>query len=201
MKRIEVCGGIASGKTTFASLFDLNNVKPIYENFKSSPFWEAFYCNPGRYIFETEITFILLHYHHVKTTLENNDKPLICDFSFLLDLAYAKMGLTDTKLHIFQSIYFEIIQELNKPDLLIHLKCDPQTELKRIKDRSRNVESNIDLKFLTSLNQSIISEINQLSNTIPVLEIDSFQNDFANDEDVKREMKHLIYNQIYQYKT
>ena len=60
---VEVCGGIASGKTTFASLMTRIDLIPIFEDFKKNPFWEAFYCNPGKYIFETEISFILLHYH------------------------------------------------------------------------------------------------------------------------------------------
>ena len=58
---VEVCGGIASGKTTFASLMTRIGIDliPIFEDFKKSPFWEAFYRNPGKYIFETEISFIL----------------------------------------------------------------------------------------------------------------------------------------------
>ena len=31
-----------------------------------NPFWEAFYTDPSAYTFETEITFLLQHYHFAK---------------------------------------------------------------------------------------------------------------------------------------
>ena len=55
MKRIEICGGIASGKTTLASLMKKLKVEVLFEDFKTNPFWKAFYVYPGKYIFETEI--------------------------------------------------------------------------------------------------------------------------------------------------
>ena len=70
MKRIEICGGLASGKTTLAELMSQVSPKPVLENFKKVPSWQAFYTNPGKYIFETEITFTLLHYHQVKIKIE-----------------------------------------------------------------------------------------------------------------------------------
>ena len=51
--RIEICGGIASGKTTFAVLLNSLGYDPVYENFQSNPFWEAFYTVPEKYNFET----------------------------------------------------------------------------------------------------------------------------------------------------
>ena len=65
--RIEICGGIASGKTSLAKLLEEHTIGTvIYEDFKVNPFWEAFYNNPGEYIFETELTFTLQHYHEIK---------------------------------------------------------------------------------------------------------------------------------------
>lgn len=190
--RIEVSGGIASGKTTFASLFKDQNIKTLYEEFKKSPFWEAFYRNPGKYIFETEISFVLLHYHQIKLSIESNPTNLICDFSFFLDLAYAKMGLTDSKLNAFESVYIEIKKELGLPNLLVHLKCDAQTELDRIRKRARQEESLINYDFLETLNQAVENEVNGIKEEIPVLEIDSSQKDFAHDEKVQQEMISLI---------
>lgn len=190
--RIEICGGIASGKTTFGSLFNSHKILPLYEDFKKSPFWEFFYSNPGKYIFETEISFVLLHYHQIKVTLESNLTNLICDFSFFLDLAYAKMGLTDSKLSAFETVYTEIKKELGHPSLLVHLKCDVQTELDRIRKRARQEESLIDYDFLATLNQTVENEIKAIKEEIPVLEIDSSQKDFAHDEKVQQEMISLV---------
>lgn len=191
MRRIEICGGIASGKTTFASLFNRQNLAPRFEDFKKSPFWEAFYRNPGNYIFETEITFILLHYHQIKNCLESKQE-MICDFSFFLDLAYAKIGLSGTKLKAFECVLNEIQKELPEPRLIAYLKCDAATELKRIRKRARSEESSINLEFLESLNKALQKEVAKIQDQRKVITIDSSQKDFANDESVKKEMIELI---------
>lgn len=195
MNRIEICGGIASGKTTFASLFNQNNLSPLYEDFKKSPFWKAFYRNPGKYIFETEISFILLHYHQIKKGLELK-KEIICDFSFLLDLAYAKIGLSGTKLKAFECVLNEILKELPEPRLIVYLKCDAETELNRIRKRARSEESSINLEFLDSLNKALQKEVAKIQDQSKVITIDSGKKDFANIESVKDEMISLIENYL-----
>jgi len=189
--RVEICGGIAAGKTTFASLMKGINLGPIYEDFKKSPFWEAFYCNPGKYIFETELSFALLHYHQIKTALESNNN-LICDFSFLLDLAYANVGLTGTKLEAFECVLGEIRKDLPKPNLIVHLQCDGETELKRIRARARKEEELINLTFLDSLNKAVDKEVENVQNSIPVITVDSSKKDFANVESTKEEMVQIV---------
>ena len=188
---VEVCGGIASGKTTFANLFDTSYLEPLFEDFKKSPFWEAFYCNPGKYIFETELSFILLHYHQIKNALEV-DQKLICDFSFFLDLAYAKMGLTGTKLEAFECVLGEIRKELPTPNLIVYLQCDAETEMERIQARARKEEELITLEFLDSLNKAVGKEVDNVRNEIPVITVDSSKKDFANVKSTKEEMVQLV---------
>lgn len=191
MRCIEICGGIASGKTTFASLLNKIEIFPIYEDFKKSPFWEAFYTNPGKYIFETEISFILLHYHQIKKAIEENHANLILDFSFLLDLAYAKIGLSGSQLNAFECVLNEIRNELPRPALYIYLECDAETQLKRIQNRKRAEESLIRIEFLQSLNDALKFEIDKIENA-KVITINSAEKDFAQNESVKAELIELI---------
>lgn len=187
---VQICGGIAAGKTTLASLL-ANQSTPIYEDFKKSPFWQAFYTNPGNYIFETEISFILLHYHQIKKAKERNITNLICDFSFLLDLAYAKIGLFGSQLKAFECVLNEIQNELPHPDLFIYLECDSETQLKRIKGRKRTEESFINVEFLQSLNDALRSEVDKFDKA-KVITINSAEKDFAHIESVQAEMMYLI---------
>jgi len=192
MSHIEICGGIASGKTTFASLMKKLNIGILFEDFKTNPFWKAFYTNPGKYIFETEIAFTLLHYHQIKKRIEEQNDIIVCDFSFVLDLAYAKMGLEGSKLKAFESVYSEIHRELGAPSLLIHLKCDANTELERIRRRGRKEENSINLEFLAALNKAVEDEVLKVREKWAVLTIDSSLKDFANDENIKKEMTGII---------
>lgn len=191
MKRIEICGGIASGKTTFASLLSQIGFDPIYENFQSNPFWQAFYTEQTKYNFETEICFMLQHYHQIKK-LKPENKKVVCDYSFLLDRAYAEIGLSGSQRDTFSAVYVEIEKELPLPALIIHLQCAAETELERIRTRGRTVEECIDQKFLDSLNKAVEREVKKISHQIKVVIIDSRQKDFANNETVRKEMLQLI---------
>lgn len=190
-QRIEVCGGIASGKTTFAALMSCIGVKTLFENFRTNPFWEAFYTNPGKYIFETEVSFMLQHYHQIKKDHGAN-RINICDFSFLLDIAYAEVGLQGSQLEAFMTVYQEVERELPPPILLIHLECDAGTELERIRRRDRSVENSITIEFLDSLNRAVKLQVERAREKINILTVNSAQKNFAEDEEVKEEIINLI---------
>jgi deoxyadenosine/deoxycytidine kinase len=189
--RIEICGGIASGKTTCASLLSQIGFSPIYENFQSNPFWEDFYTESDKYNFETEICFMLQHYHQIKK-LKTEDKNIVCDYSFLLDRAYGEIGLKGSQLNTFVKVCTEITQELPPPALIIHLQCDAETELDRIRKRGRDVEAYIDQKFLDSLNKAVEREVKKISHQVKVVTIDSGRKDFAHDESIRKEMLQLV---------
>jgi deoxyguanosine kinase len=193
--RIEVCGGIASGKTTFAGLMRDIGVHLLFENFRSNPFWEAFYSNPGKYIFETEVSFTLQHYHQIKKD-SASDKIDICDFSFLLDVAYAEVGLQGTKLNTYMTVYEEIKRDLPLPILVVHLKCDAETELKRIRARGRAVENSITVEFLNALNKAVERRVANAAGNLNIITIDSAQQNFADDESVKREMIEMMTKRV-----
>ncbi len=191
--RIEICGGIGAGKTTLANLIKKRDIFPVIENFKSNPFWEPFYSNPNKYQFETELTFLLQHYHAVKAI--QNESYLVCDFSLYQDLAYAKMGLDGHKLKIFELVFNEVLHELGQPDLLVYLTCLSDTLKERIERRGRSEEKSISCAFLDSLNKHIYHDVHHFdSNRILYLNSESY--DFANDPVVQNEITNLIIDKI-----
>lgn len=188
---INICGGIASGKTTFAAILSKIGIDPIYESFQSNPFWEAFYSDPQKYTFETEISFMLQHYHQIKKQYADS-KNMVCDYSFLLDMAYAEMGLQGSRLNAFKVVYEEIKKELPPPALIIHLQCDPITELTRISNRGRTVEKSITVDFLRSLNTAIETQIDQARPHSKIITIDSGRVNFVDDDAAKAELVQLV---------
>ncbi|SDY36184.1 deoxynucleoside kinase [Nitrosomonas sp. Nm33] len=189
--RIEICGGIASGKTTLANLLASLNIKPILENFQINPFWKAFYADPIGTAFETEITFLLQHYHQIKLAGKSESK-IVSDFAMYLDLAYAHVTLQEDKRETFLSVYREVEKELGVPALLIHLKCDPETELKRIRERGRDVENLITIEYLQQINTQLEKILIEKANPHKLFVINSGLLDFAHDEDVKQSVLNKI---------
>ncbi len=178
--RIEICGGIGSGKTTLCAVIKEKITESVFENFKINPFWQPFYSNPDKYNFETEITFLLQHYHDIKVALQSK-AYFACDFSFYQDLAYAVMGLKANRLTIFKEVMNECLAEVQNPDLLIYLECDEFTLLDRIKNRGRSEETTITTDFLNFLNSHIIDVVTEEKKELNILTINSSKVNFATD--------------------
>jgi len=178
---LEICGGIASGKTTLATLLSRLFLAPINENFQANPFWEAFYADPFGTAFETEISFLLQHYHEIKVATKHSN-AFVCDFSLLLDLAYAQVTLDEGKLTAFTAVYREIRRELAAPDLVIHLVCDPEIELERIRRRGRDVEQSITADYLDAINRALLEILSKEASSLNTLTINSSTINFADDE-------------------
>ena len=171
--RVEIAGGIASGKTTLAGVLSRDGLTPVYERFQDSPFWEAFYADPGAHGFETELSFLLLHYHQMKLA----EAPAVCDFSLTLDEGYADVSLQSTQHEAFERIAQEVRMILGPPSLVVHVTCPPEVELERIRRRGRSQESSIEIAFLESLNRAVSARVR----TLPpdrVVTIDSSNIDF-----------------------
>ena len=56
--RIEICGGIASGKTSLANSLKKYGFYAVHEQLGNITFLDEFYSNPELFKFETEISFL-----------------------------------------------------------------------------------------------------------------------------------------------
>lgn len=186
--RIEIAGGIASGKTTLARLLAGAGLRHALECFRINPFWKAFYSEPKRYSFETETTFLLQHYHGIKT-LPKDQRMAVCDFSLLLDRAYADLNLRGKQSRIFADVYSYVLEELKYPCLLVHLRCDARTELGRIRRRGRRAEQPIEVDYLAALNRAVERRVAGFRKHVRVLTINSDERDFAHHRVERKRVK------------
>lgn len=191
--RIEICGGIAAGKTTLSKLIQSLGFTSVNEKFKLNPFLNEFYEKPDLFSFETELTFILQHYHAIKSL--RNDKYIVCDFSLYLDYAYADVTLnTETEKAVFLSLFNEVVNQISEPDLLIYLKCPSDVLLYRIQKRDRKMESNITIEYLNKLIKSIENKIYKSNANIIVLNSD--QINFAYNVNDQKKVLEIINNKV-----
>ena len=181
MDIVEITGCIASGKTTLTRVFVSPLVEIIYEDHKINPFWEAFYTDPSTCAFETEITFLLQHYHFAKLAAARTEGIILLDHSFELDMAYAELGLKNARKKIFTSIYREIRNEIGLPRALVFVTCSAEEALRRIRLRGRPFEQNVTVEFLAGLQRELERRIATLADSVPVVTIDSETTDFRED--------------------
>jgi deoxyadenosine/deoxycytidine kinase len=193
--RIEISGGIASGKTTLAKLLQNAGFFAVYENFRKNPFYQAFYRDPVGTAFETEITFLLQHYHQQKMAAAQGTS-FCCDFSLVLDQAYAFVTLDAKSLNLFQAVHSRTESQLPRRSLLIYLACRSDIELKRIRARRRRAERVITVDYLGRINRSLHTRITSLPHTENVLTIDSGHINFADSRSAQTTILENIEKQL-----
>lgn len=177
MERIEIAGCIASGKTTLVRAL-AGQFGTVYEDHTINPFWEAFYTDPSACAFETEIAFLLQHYHFAKAGWAEQRGVMVLDHSFELDMAYAEVGLTGSRREIFKSIYHEIQNELGPPRALVFIQCGVAEAARRIRRRGRSLETEVALEFLSELQRKLEKRIASVSGVVPIIHVDSEKIDF-----------------------
>ena len=93
------------------------------------------------------------------------------------DVIFAKM-LRESKMmeeldfQTYRSLFQNMSNFLHRPDLIIYLDVKPEIALERIKNRSRNCETNIPLEYLKDLQKGYEDWLKDVSPRIPVLRID-----------------------------
>lgn len=181
--RIEMCGGIASGKTTLATAlkeqFPRCNV--VYENAFSGDFLNDFYSDSEYYAYETEIFILLQHMHQVKAG-QREGAPLVCDFSLEQDYSYGEYNLKQEELPSFEEIYRVAMRQLQEPDLIIFLECPVDILLNRIAARGRTSEKTINADYL----RMTISQLESHLKGREIVVIDSNRYDFRKNGDILR---------------
>lgn len=179
-KRIEIFGGIASGKTTLARLLcEDDSCSLVLENFRENPFWRRFYARPDLFVFEKNVCFLAQHSGEIKAM---GGSPLvICDYAVFQDLAYAALTCDAEHIERMQALYDHLYRKLPRPSLFVHVQCDEKIQLERILARGREEEKSITKDYLTALNRSIETAISAHVGSEQLQKVRSDQIDFAND--------------------
>lgn len=193
--RVEIVGNIASGKTTLAQALSPGMASSL-ENFQSNPFWKAFYEDSIGNAFETELTFTLQHYHQIKQR-QSHIEPFVCDYSLLLDRAYARVMLSGKRQDIYNAMFDELVAEVGNADAVIHLSCSEDILLERIRERGRIVESTITIKYLASMTKEIEGVLALVESSSDIIKIRSDELDFAHSRTAVEKVRRLVEQSLF----
>lgn len=171
INRIEICGNIASGKTTIAKAFGLQlGYVNVFEDFTSVQTLTDFYQSPNEFAFETEIIFTLLHYYQLKKL---NGNFAVADFSLINDYAFALTTLNKNEFDIYEKLFDHVLDRIGLPEHIIMMKTDIETLLNRISSRNRENELFITEEYLISIQKNIERSIMDKFSCVQVTTIDS----------------------------
>lgn len=182
MARIEVCGAMASGKTTLVRALQDKGFIPLYERFEENPFFGDGVNNGVSSAFEVEIVFLLLHANLIRQHPTCSSLS-ISDFSLYQDWCYASINLEPRELQIFRHVYRYYESCIAQADLLIYLQCSVEILRQRIVKRARKMEQDVSAEYLQAMIHELESSLKGYSK---VLFIRSDEYDFFSSNDVSR---------------
>jgi deoxyadenosine/deoxycytidine kinase len=173
---IAVDGCIGVGKTTLATkLADARKAYLLSEHFEKNPFLEDFYSDPAAHVLETELQFLLLHYHQLKQIPRTSAGETISDFTFSKDLIFAGMNFrVATEKTMFVQLYEFLLERLQSPDLVIYLRGSDDLIVKRVRQRNRPIEQKIDVGYFKKLNKAYEDHFSRFDGQIYLIDADKF---------------------------
>lgn len=189
--RIEICGGIATGKTTLAKQLSRLGYAGIYEDFSSIAFLPDFYQAPELYAYETEIAFLLQHAFQIRKGSVAGGQ-IVCDYSIEQDFAYALNNLLAREMESFEQIYHVLRTKMEDTALIICLNAQPETLKERIKKRGRTSEQEISIDYLCSTCAQVEKRMRDIMT--PVVYFDTDKLNFLDIEVVKRNVIPVIFS-------
>lgn len=177
-------GVIGVGKTTLARLLQSQfEAELVLEVFEENPFLSNFYSDRTRYAFQTQIFFLLSRYHQQRRNISDRlslVKAIISDYTFEKDSLFARINLTGDELDMYYKVQEALAEKIAPPNLVVYLRANTDTLMKRIALRDRPYERQMDRDYIDLLNRTYDDYYIYSPHNTPVLPIETDDLDFVN---------------------
>lgn len=182
---IAIEGPIGIGKTSLANKISAHfNFYSLKEIVEENPFLEKFYDNIDEWSFQTEMFFLCNRFKQLEDLEVNylkQNKPVVADYHIFKNMIFAKRTLPQDKYKKYEKIYHILTDDMPKPNLIIYIHANIDTIMKRIKQRGRELEHNIQRDYIKQLAEDYDLYLNEFESRypdIPVIRIDGDEYDF-----------------------
>lgn len=154
LRFIAIEGVIGAGKTSLTKVLSNRlHAGVVLEEFEENPFLEKFYADPKKYAFHTQIYFLMSRYRKQReiSQIDLFNSRIIADYLFVKDRIFAEVNLSEEEYALYDKIYSILAIDVPRPDLVIYLQAGPEALYKRIRQRGRVYERDIDFEYIERL--------------------------------------------------
>lgn len=188
-------GPIGVGKTSLTTLIaDALGARLVLEQAEENPFLSDFYKDSIRFRFQTQMFFLLNRYQQQEEMIQPDlfHRITISDYLFAKDRIFAYLNLNDHELALYEQIYKILEPKIVRPDLVIFLQADTDTLLRRIRQRGRSFEKDINQEYIAAVNEAYNQFFFRYCET-PLLVINTSDIDFVHRrEDLDDLLKQIL---------
>ena len=150
-------GVIGIGKTTLVhQLARRLRARMVLERFEENPFLADFYRDPVANALPTQLFFLMSRFRQ-QEELQQGDlfaQMTVSDFMFDKDRIFALQTLSPPELAMYEDLYNVLRPQVPQPDLVILLRAETEETLRRISDRGRSYERDMDAGYIERLSEA-----------------------------------------------
>lgn len=174
---IGIAGMIGAGKSTLATALGQHlGIETYYEPVADNEYLQDFYRDTAKYSFAMQVYLLNRRFQQHQEIIWRG-KSAVQDRTIYEDSIFAKMlaktGLMDERdYRTYVDLFRNMSNFMCKPSVIVYLDVSPESSAERIRMRSRDVESKIELGYLQALHEGYQEFIENISKVIPVIRID-----------------------------
>ncbi|HHN93652.1 MAG TPA: deoxynucleoside kinase [Anaerolineae bacterium] len=181
---VAIAGNIGVGKSTLTELLSRKlNWEPFFEAVNGNPYLADFYGDMRRWRFHSQIYFLSRRLRHHWQLLQRpnsvvQDRTVYEDAEIFARNLYRQGMMDERDYRSYHELYDVVTTVLPPPDLIVYLRATVPTLQERIRQRGRSYEQDIDIAYLSQLNELYEEWIANFS-LCPVLTIPADALDFV----------------------
>jgi thymidylate kinase len=158
---VSVSGTIGAGKSTLCSNLSGATSYTLYsEPVADNPYLEDFYKDPSRWAWGAQVFMIV---HRFRRQMEApsavQGNGMILDRCFHEDRVFAEVNrdlghINDRDWNTYTQLFDSFCKVIKPPDVIVYLRVNPETAIKRISKRGRESEKAVDIDYMNRLHES-----------------------------------------------
>jgi deoxyadenosine/deoxycytidine kinase len=157
-KYVAVAGNIGVGKSTLVELLCARlGWEPFFEPVAENPYLADFYQDMRAWAFQSQVFFLTRRLRAHRQLMEHptsviQDRSVYEDAEVFACNLFRRGHIHTRDYASYRELYEVLIEFLPPPDLVIYLRASTPTLLRRIEQRGREYERQIDADYLEQLN-------------------------------------------------